>query len=251
MSLLWSTPCNLLWNPISWKMNQQFRNVHNITIVPMKLNLQNNKSNFEITFDYDIKRDKEIDVAQELWTALNLPNKYTKPIAKQISIILTDKLFLTDILILMNKQMKQHMKRRYHRLSTGRRTKKAQGELKQNIWHRNSSVQQADKEKLPFEIGKRKYSFNNSESMKLFEDSHYYINYIDHDDVNSRRSKLNNTANERYQAWDINNNMFNIYEYHNSFTASSVLKHSNNTFLKGKFYRLIHRENKSRRSLSQ
>lgn len=35
-------------------------------MVPMKLNLQNNKSNFEITFDYDIKRDKEIDVAQEL-----------------------------------------------------------------------------------------------------------------------------------------------------------------------------------------
>ena len=28
--------------------------------------------------------------------------------------------------------------------------------------------------------------------------------------------------------------MFNIYEYHNSFTASSYLKHSFNTFHKGK-----------------
>jgi len=35
--------------------------------------------------------------------------------------------------------------------------------------------------------------------------------------------------NEKYQATEINSNLFNIYEYHNSFTASSHFKHSPHT----------------------
>ena len=45
-------------------------------------------------------------------------------------------------------------------------------------------------------------------------------------DMNSRLSKLNGTVDEKYKTSDINLNLFNIYDYHNSFTASSYLRHS-------------------------
>ena len=50
-------------------------------------------------------------------------------------------------------------------------------------------------------------------------------------DMNSRLSKLNGTVNEKYQTSDINLNLFNIYDYHNSFTASSYLRHSFHSIL--------------------
>ena len=86
------------------KEDKNYPNIHNITLIPLKLNLQNNKSKFEITFDYDVKRDTETSVARELRKALNLSSKYDKLIAKEIKTLLKNKLFLTDIFLLMNKQ---------------------------------------------------------------------------------------------------------------------------------------------------
>lgn len=40
--------------------------MHQFTLVPLKLNLQNNKARYEIAFDFNIKRDKADSVAKEL-----------------------------------------------------------------------------------------------------------------------------------------------------------------------------------------
>jgi hypothetical protein len=52
---------------------------------------------------------------------------------------------------------------------------------------------------------------------------------MNREDINWKKTHLNATTNLKYQVTDINSNLFNIHGYHNSFTASSQLKHSFHT----------------------
>jgi hypothetical protein len=97
--------------------------------VPLKLFLENNKTKFEVSFDYDIKIDTEKGVAEELRKALNLPAKYHKRIAKEIKSILREKIVMIEILLFMNKQNKKMRNDAYHRISTCQRTGPKSNEL--------------------------------------------------------------------------------------------------------------------------
>lgn len=90
--------------------------------MPLKISLQNNKSKYEISFDYDIKIDTEKNVAEELRKALNLSEKYDKRIAKEIKSILREKIVMIEILLFMNKQNRRLRNRVFKRISTGKRT---------------------------------------------------------------------------------------------------------------------------------
>lgn len=228
--MLWSTPCNLCSSPADHNLNHHLNETHSLTLVPLKISLQNNKTKYEISFDYDIKIDTEKSVAEELRKALNLSEKYNKRIAKEIKQILREKIVMIEILLFMNKQNRKLRNRVYKRISTGKRTgiKSSLCLIKESALA--NSMHLVYMNKLQIICDKNDKSYWNS-ATKLLDYSQSRLNWLDKEDFNSRRFKLNDTANERYQATEINSNLFNIYGHHNSFTASSHFLHSFHTSL--------------------
>lgn len=193
----------------------------------MKLNLENKKVKYEVWFDYDIKKDTEQGVAVELRKALELPEKYEKRITKAIKMLLREKIVMIEMLLLMNKQnrnLRYQQFRSKNELPVARQKSGWLDESKE-VEHANSFNRFLDEKLQIWRCKKREYSFERNH-MKLLGRSRSNLSYINKEDINSRILNLNGTANEEYKACEINSNLFNIYEYHNSYTASSQIKHS-------------------------
>lgn len=225
LSMLWYTNCNLCSSPVN-RVERVNPARGNLTLVPLKITLQNNKSKFEVWFDYDIVKDTEIKVAEELRTALELPPKYDKRIAQIIKAVLRDKFVMTEMIIYTNKQNKNHQYGHLPRIAERRKN------ILQWIHEKTSNDQVAHSfqnsldEKLHLLQRKKLDRSQRKFHKKLLERTHSRLNYINKQGMNSRKPKLNDSEHVNYKTTDINSNFFNIYEYHYSFTASSQLKHS-------------------------
>lgn len=228
LSMLCHTPCNYCASPLDAQMHQENHDKYNIAVVPMKLHLENNKTKYEVCFDYDIKKDTEKAVAAELRKALELPQKYDKRIIRSIKALLREKIVMIEILLLLNEKSKNQKHEQHY--DPKQKDVQEYDHPEEACEEKNCdlavSMDTSLNEKLHIiKRRKRDRSFN-MKNKKLLKCSNTNARRIAKDDINSRRSKLNVSASEKYQATDINLNMFNLYEYHNSFTASSYFKHS-------------------------
>lgn len=202
LSILCHTPCNLCTSPININsVPTAAQGRHNHALVPMKLNLENKKVKYEVCFDYDIKKDTEQGVAVELRKALDLPEKYEKRITKAIKMLLREKIVMIEMLLLMNKQnrnLRYQQFRSKNAIPCARQESDCSDESKE-IEHANSFNRFLDEKLQIWRLRKRDFSFEKNH-MKLLGRSHSNLSYINKEDINSRRSNLNATANEKYKA---------------------------------------------------
>ena len=221
-----SALCNTAYyhcpSPNDANNNQTPHDYWDMSIIPLKLKLQGNKFKYEISFDYNLKKDTEKEVAEELIKALDLPQIYDKKITKAIKSLLQDKILMIEMLMLMNDQKRRNKNKENKKQLDNQKNEPEQDEIEEAI-----SLQVSLDDKIQFiKSKKHNYSFKHK-LCKLFSSSASKLKNLNEEHINSRLlSHLNGTVNEKYKACDINWNMFNIHDFHNSFTASSNLKHS-------------------------
>lgn len=193
-----------------------------ISKIPLKLYLQGKRTKYEVTFDYDCQKDTEKEVAEELIKALDLPKTHEKKIAKAIRSLLQDKILMIEMLMM-------GQSRRFDSGQQPLDSKKPCSSTPQDVdedCEEPKSFNERLYDKLQLmRLKKNDYSFYLN-SKKLFSNSLSKLKGINEEHINSRKEHLNGTVDDKYRATDINCNMFNIYDFHNSFTASSYLKHS-------------------------
>ena len=104
-----------------------------MSIIPLKLKLQGNKFKYEISFDYNLKKDTEKEVAEELIKALDLPQIYDKKITKAIKSLLQDKILMIEMLMLMNDQKRRNKNKENKKQLDNQKNEPEQDEIEEAI----------------------------------------------------------------------------------------------------------------------